>query len=107
MSRSGGGGGEESFQRASSWALGWNTIRRVISSSVLTFCCGVHESCIKTWLSWFLFQQSVQLAAVEKKYHLLKEEAVKFQDMENKISTISEKCEMVPSLTKQLEDLNI
>uniref|UniRef100_A0A2D4FWE2 Inhibitor of nuclear factor kappa-B kinase-interacting protein n=1 Tax=Micrurus corallinus TaxID=54390 RepID=A0A2D4FWE2_MICCO len=58
-------------------------------------------------LSWFLFQQSVQLAAVEKKYHILKEEAVKFQDMENKISTISEKCEMVPSLTKQLEDLNV
>ncbi|XP_070612002.1 inhibitor of nuclear factor kappa-B kinase-interacting protein isoform X6 [Erythrolamprus reginae] len=42
-------------------------------------------------LSWFLFQQSVQLADVEKKYHILKEEAVKFQDMENKISTISEK----------------
>ncbi|XP_026549979.1 inhibitor of nuclear factor kappa-B kinase-interacting protein isoform X2 [Notechis scutatus] len=58
-------------------------------------------------LSWFLFQQSVQLAAVEKKYHILKEEAVKFQDMENKINTISEKCEMVPSLTKQLEDLNV
>lgn len=31
------------------------------------------------------------MAAVEKKYHILKEEAVKFQDMENKISTISEK----------------
>ncbi|KAM3833217.1 inhibitor of nuclear factor kappa-B kinase-interacting protein isoform 2-T2 [Vipera latastei] len=44
-------------------------------------------------LSWFLFQQSVQLAAVEKKYHILKEEAVKFQDMENKINTISEKFE--------------
>ncbi|XP_070612000.1 inhibitor of nuclear factor kappa-B kinase-interacting protein isoform X4 [Erythrolamprus reginae] len=58
-------------------------------------------------LSWFLFQQSVQLADVEKKYHILKEEAVKFQDMENKISTISEKCEMVPSLTKQLEDPNV
>ncbi|XP_034259683.1 inhibitor of nuclear factor kappa-B kinase-interacting protein isoform X2 [Pantherophis guttatus] len=42
-------------------------------------------------LAWFLFQQSVQLAAVEKKYRILKEEAVKFQDMENKISTISEK----------------
>ncbi|XP_063164783.1 inhibitor of nuclear factor kappa-B kinase-interacting protein isoform X1 [Candoia aspera] len=58
-------------------------------------------------LSWFLFQQSVQLSAVEKKYHILKEEAVKFQDMENKISIMSEKCEMVLSLTKQLEDLNI
>ncbi|XP_007420258.1 inhibitor of nuclear factor kappa-B kinase-interacting protein isoform X1 [Python bivittatus] len=42
-------------------------------------------------LSWFLFQQSVQLAAIEKKYHILKEEAVKFQDMENKISIMSEK----------------
>ncbi|XP_063164785.1 inhibitor of nuclear factor kappa-B kinase-interacting protein isoform X2 [Candoia aspera] len=42
-------------------------------------------------LSWFLFQQSVQLSAVEKKYHILKEEAVKFQDMENKISIMSEK----------------
>ncbi|KAG8138000.1 hypothetical protein E2320_003931 [Naja naja] len=36
-------------------------------------------------------EESVQLAAVEKKYHILKEESVKFQDMENKISTISEK----------------
>ncbi|KAM6437706.1 inhibitor of nuclear factor kappa-B kinase-interacting protein isoform 2-T2 [Liasis olivaceus] len=58
-------------------------------------------------LSWFLFQQSVQLAAIEKKYHILKEEAVKFQDMENKISIMSEKCEMILSLTKQLEDLNV
>ncbi|XP_062989808.1 inhibitor of nuclear factor kappa-B kinase-interacting protein isoform X1 [Elgaria multicarinata webbii] len=44
-------------------------------------------------LTWFLFQQSAQLAAVEKKYHLLKQDAVKFEDMENKINIISEKFE--------------
>ncbi|XP_070611997.1 inhibitor of nuclear factor kappa-B kinase-interacting protein isoform X2 [Erythrolamprus reginae] len=55
-------------------------------------------------LSWFLFQQSVQLADVEKKYHILKEEAVKFQDMENKISTISEKKENRRSAHAQKEN---
>ncbi|XP_058046595.1 inhibitor of nuclear factor kappa-B kinase-interacting protein isoform X4 [Ahaetulla prasina] len=72
------GGGEESSHKTSSWPLGWSTVGRVTVSSVFTL-----------WR--FLFQQSVQLAAVEKKYHILKEEAIKFQDMENKISTISEK----------------
>ncbi|XP_061495491.1 inhibitor of nuclear factor kappa-B kinase-interacting protein [Rhineura floridana] len=44
-------------------------------------------------LTWFLFQQSAQLAEVEEKYHLLKQEAVKFEDMENKINLMSEKFE--------------
>ncbi|XP_062989809.1 inhibitor of nuclear factor kappa-B kinase-interacting protein isoform X2 [Elgaria multicarinata webbii] len=58
-------------------------------------------------LTWFLFQQSAQLAAVEKKYHLLKQDAVKFEDMENKINIISEKCEKTLSLMEQLEDHHI
>ncbi|XP_026549985.1 inhibitor of nuclear factor kappa-B kinase-interacting protein isoform X3 [Notechis scutatus] len=62
-------------------------------------------------LSWFLFQQSVQLAAVEKKYHILKEEAVKFQDMENKINTISEKevasyVSMITNFEQELSTLH-
>lgn len=39
----------------------------------------------------FLFQQSSQLAAVEEKYHVLKQEAEKYQDIENKIKQMSEK----------------
>ncbi|XP_060101208.1 inhibitor of nuclear factor kappa-B kinase-interacting protein isoform X2 [Heteronotia binoei] len=44
-------------------------------------------------LTWFLFQQSAQLAAVEEKYHLLTQEAMMFQDMENKIELMSTKLE--------------
>ncbi|XP_066490496.1 inhibitor of nuclear factor kappa-B kinase-interacting protein isoform X1 [Tiliqua scincoides] len=44
-------------------------------------------------LTWFLFQQSAQLAAVEEKYYVLKQEAEKYQDMENKINLMSEKFE--------------
>ncbi|XP_044310702.1 inhibitor of nuclear factor kappa-B kinase-interacting protein isoform X2 [Varanus komodoensis] len=44
-------------------------------------------------LTWFLFQQSVQLAALEKKYRLLKQDAVKSQDREDKINIMSEKFE--------------
>lgn len=39
----------------------------------------------------FLFQQSAHLADVKEKYNLLKQEAVKFQAMENKITIMSEK----------------
>lgn len=39
----------------------------------------------------FLFQQSGQLAHMEKKYHLLQLETGKCQDMENKVNLISEK----------------
>ncbi|XP_066490497.1 inhibitor of nuclear factor kappa-B kinase-interacting protein isoform X2 [Tiliqua scincoides] len=58
-------------------------------------------------LTWFLFQQSAQLAAVEEKYYVLKQEAEKYQDMENKINLMSEKCEKTLSLMKQVEDLHI
>ncbi|KAJ7329944.1 hypothetical protein JRQ81_016118 [Phrynocephalus forsythii] len=44
-------------------------------------------------LTWFLFQQSTHLAAVDEKYNLLKQEAVKCQAMENKITVMSEKFE--------------
>uniref|UniRef100_A0A8D0DQC0 IKBKB interacting protein n=1 Tax=Salvator merianae TaxID=96440 RepID=A0A8D0DQC0_SALMN len=56
-------------------------------------------------LAWFLFHQSVQLTAIEKKYHLLKQEAEKLQDLENKIKLMSEKCEITLSVMEQLEDL--
>ncbi|XP_060101207.1 inhibitor of nuclear factor kappa-B kinase-interacting protein isoform X1 [Heteronotia binoei] len=58
-------------------------------------------------LTWFLFQQSAQLAAVEEKYHLLTQEAMMFQDMENKIELMSTKCEKTVSLVEQLEDIQL
>ncbi|XP_044310703.1 inhibitor of nuclear factor kappa-B kinase-interacting protein isoform X3 [Varanus komodoensis] len=54
-------------------------------------------------LTWFLFQQSVQLAALEKKYRLLKQDAVKSQDREDKINIMSEKCKKTLSLMEQLD----
>ncbi|XP_067415849.1 inhibitor of nuclear factor kappa-B kinase-interacting protein isoform X2 [Emydura macquarii macquarii] len=58
-------------------------------------------------LTWFLFQQSGQLAHIEKEYHLLQLEAGKCQDMENKVNLISEKCEKTQDLMEQLEALQI
>ncbi|XP_053113833.1 inhibitor of nuclear factor kappa-B kinase-interacting protein isoform X2 [Hemicordylus capensis] len=72
--------------------------RTILSSLSLLACIG---------LTWFLFQQSAQLVAVEEKYHLLKHEAVKFQDIENKINLMSQKCEKTLSLIEQLQDLHI
>ncbi|XP_034982796.1 inhibitor of nuclear factor kappa-B kinase-interacting protein isoform X2 [Zootoca vivipara] len=77
---------------------GWWDPRTASSLLSLIACVG---------LSWFLFQQSAQLAEVEEKYYLLKQEAAKFQDTENKINLISEKCEKTLSLMEQLEDLHI
>uniref|UniRef100_A0A8C8SRL8 IKBKB interacting protein n=1 Tax=Pelusios castaneus TaxID=367368 RepID=A0A8C8SRL8_9SAUR len=58
-------------------------------------------------LTWFLFQQSSQLALMEKEYHLLQLEAGKCQHMENKVNLISEKCEKTQDLMEQLEALQI
>uniref|UniRef100_A0A8C3XV87 IKBKB interacting protein n=1 Tax=Chelydra serpentina TaxID=8475 RepID=A0A8C3XV87_CHESE len=52
-------------------------------------------------LTWFLFQQSGQLAHMEKKYHLLQLEAGKYQDMENKVNLISEKLESSESILQE------
>ncbi|XP_044837680.1 inhibitor of nuclear factor kappa-B kinase-interacting protein isoform X3 [Mauremys mutica] len=52
-------------------------------------------------LTWFLFQQSGQLAHMEKKYHLLQLEAGKCQDMENKVNLISEKLESSESILQE------
>ncbi|XP_048355754.1 inhibitor of nuclear factor kappa-B kinase-interacting protein isoform X3 [Sphaerodactylus townsendi] len=72
---------------------------------------GVAASCLSVMacvgLTWFLIQQSAQLATVEEKYHLLKQEAEKFQDMENKVKLMSTKCEKTVSLVEQLEDLQL
>ncbi|XP_067415850.1 inhibitor of nuclear factor kappa-B kinase-interacting protein isoform X3 [Emydura macquarii macquarii] len=52
-------------------------------------------------LTWFLFQQSGQLAHIEKEYHLLQLEAGKCQDMENKVNLISEKLESSESILQE------
>ncbi|XP_054843916.1 inhibitor of nuclear factor kappa-B kinase-interacting protein isoform X1 [Eublepharis macularius] len=62
----------------------WMDPRTAASCLSLTVCVG---------LTWFLFQQSAQLIAVQEKFHLLKEEAVKFQDIETKIEQMSTKLE--------------
>ncbi|KAJ6656395.1 hypothetical protein lerEdw1_003898 [Lerista edwardsae] len=60
----------------------WMDPRTASGLLTLTACIG---------LTWFLFQQSAHLAAVEEKYHILKRDAEKYQDMENKINLMSEK----------------
>ncbi|XP_009462218.1 PREDICTED: inhibitor of nuclear factor kappa-B kinase-interacting protein isoform X1 [Nipponia nippon] len=52
-------------------------------------------------LTWFLFQQSSQLADMEKKYDFLQQEAEKFLDMENKVNLISEKLESSESILRE------
>uniref|UniRef100_A0A8C8SZ77 IKBKB interacting protein n=1 Tax=Pelusios castaneus TaxID=367368 RepID=A0A8C8SZ77_9SAUR len=52
-------------------------------------------------LTWFLFQQSSQLALMEKEYHLLQLEAGKCQHMENKVNLISEKLESSESVLQE------
>ncbi|XP_053113830.1 inhibitor of nuclear factor kappa-B kinase-interacting protein isoform X1 [Hemicordylus capensis] len=68
--------------------------RTILSSLSLLACIG---------LTWFLFQQSAQLVAVEEKYHLLKHEAVKFQDIENKINLMSQKFESSSDILQEQE----
>ncbi|NXT89136.1 IKIP protein, partial [Anhinga rufa] len=52
-------------------------------------------------LTWFLFQQSGQFAAMEKKYNFLQQEAEKFLDVENKINLITEKLESSESILRE------
>ncbi|XP_074867545.1 inhibitor of nuclear factor kappa-B kinase-interacting protein isoform X2 [Carettochelys insculpta] len=58
-------------------------------------------------LTWFLFQQSVQLSHMEKEFHLLQLEAGKYQNMEDKVNLISEKCDKTQDLMEQLEALHV
>ncbi|XP_037740465.1 inhibitor of nuclear factor kappa-B kinase-interacting protein isoform X1 [Chelonia mydas] len=67
------------------------------SRTVLNLLCLV--ACLL--LTWFLFQQSGQLAHVEKKYNLLQLETGKCQDMENKVNLISEKLESSESILQE------
>ncbi|XP_074797948.1 inhibitor of nuclear factor kappa-B kinase-interacting protein isoform X1 [Natator depressus] len=67
------------------------------SRTVLNLLCLV--ACLL--LTWFLFQQSGQLAHMEKKYHLLQLETGKCQDMENKVNLISEKLESSESILQE------
>ncbi|XP_003221156.1 inhibitor of nuclear factor kappa-B kinase-interacting protein isoform X4 [Anolis carolinensis] len=77
---------------------GWMDLQMVSSLLSLLMCTG---------LIWFLFQQSAQLAAVEEKYHLLKQETIRFQDMENKMNIMFEECEKTASSLEQVEGLHI
>ncbi|XP_074867536.1 inhibitor of nuclear factor kappa-B kinase-interacting protein isoform X1 [Carettochelys insculpta] len=52
-------------------------------------------------LTWFLFQQSVQLSHMEKEFHLLQLEAGKYQNMEDKVNLISEKLESSESILQE------
>ncbi|XP_030321451.1 inhibitor of nuclear factor kappa-B kinase-interacting protein isoform X2 [Calypte anna] len=52
-------------------------------------------------LTWFLFQQSGQIANMEKKYSFLQQEAKKFLDVENKFNLISEKLESSESALQE------
>ncbi|KFR15104.1 inhibitor of nuclear factor kappa-B kinase-interacting protein isoform X2 [Opisthocomus hoazin] len=83
-----------SHNRSSFWMDSWTSLS-IISLAV----------CLV--LTWFLFQQSNQLADMEKKYNFLQQEAEKFLDVENKVNLISEKCEKTGILMEQLEDLQV
>uniref|UniRef100_K7G0D3 IKBKB interacting protein n=1 Tax=Pelodiscus sinensis TaxID=13735 RepID=K7G0D3_PELSI len=52
-------------------------------------------------LTWFLYQQSGQLAHMEKEYRLLQLEAGKCQNMEDKVNFISEKLESSESVLQE------
>ncbi|NXG67361.1 IKIP protein, partial [Hemiprocne comata] len=52
-------------------------------------------------LTWFLFQQSGQLADIEKKYIFLQQETEKFLNMENRLDFISEKLESSESVLQE------
>ncbi|KAH0616774.1 hypothetical protein JD844_028151 [Phrynosoma platyrhinos] len=71
----------------------WMDLRTASSLLPLLMCIG---------LTWFLFQQSAHLAAVEEKYHLLNQDAVKFQDMENKINIMFEKFESSSGILREI-----
>nr|XP_009938420.1 PREDICTED: inhibitor of nuclear factor kappa-B kinase-interacting protein isoform X1 [Opisthocomus hoazin] len=77
-----------SHNRSSFWMDSWTSLS-IISLAV----------CLV--LTWFLFQQSNQLADMEKKYNFLQQEAEKFLDVENKVNLISEKLESSESILRE------
>ncbi|XP_075407247.1 inhibitor of nuclear factor kappa-B kinase-interacting protein isoform X1 [Tenrec ecaudatus] len=68
---------------------GWADPRTGLSLLSLGTCLG---------LAWFVFQQSEKYARVENQYELLKIETNEFQELQSKISLISEKLESSESI---------
>ncbi|XP_077023882.1 inhibitor of nuclear factor kappa-B kinase-interacting protein isoform X2 [Tamandua tetradactyla] len=77
---------------------GWADPRTGLSLLALGTCLG---------LAWFVFQQSEKFAKIESQYQLLKIETNEFQELQNKISLISEKCQKSEAIMKQLKSLQI
>ncbi|XP_051498740.1 inhibitor of nuclear factor kappa-B kinase-interacting protein isoform X2 [Apus apus] len=73
----------------------WLDSRTALSIMSVAFC---------QMLTWFLYQQSGQIADMEKKYNFLQQETEKLLNMENRLNFISEKCEKTQNLMEQLED---
>ncbi|NWU66958.1 IKIP protein, partial [Pterocles burchelli] len=77
---------------SNNWSSFWMDSRTRLSIISLAVC---------LLLTWFLFQQSNQFAAMEKKYNFLQKEAEKFLDMENKVNLISGKLESSESILQE------
>ncbi|XP_028935199.1 inhibitor of nuclear factor kappa-B kinase-interacting protein isoform X2 [Ornithorhynchus anatinus] len=58
-------------------------------------------------LAWFIFQQSEKFASVDNKYQFMEMSAKEFQDLKNKVSLLSEKCEMSDAKIERLKDFQI
>ncbi|KAM5255059.1 inhibitor of nuclear factor kappa-B kinase-interacting protein isoform 1-T1 [Hipposideros larvatus] len=71
---------------------GWVDPRTGVSLLSLGTCLG---------LAWFVFQQSEKFAKVENQYQLLKIETKEFQELQSKISLISEKLESTESILQE------
>ncbi|XP_010006338.1 PREDICTED: inhibitor of nuclear factor kappa-B kinase-interacting protein isoform X1 [Chaetura pelagica] len=70
----------------------WLDSRTALSIMSVAFC---------QMLTWFLYQQSGQIADMEKKYNFLQQENEKFLNMENKLNFISEKLESSESVLRE------
>ncbi|NXF44684.1 IKIP protein, partial [Oceanites oceanicus] len=81
-----------SARTSNNWRSFWMDSRTSLSIISLAVC---------LVLTWFLFQQSGQLADMKKKYNFLQQEAEKFLDVGNKVNLISEKLESSESILRE------
>ncbi|XP_038612819.1 inhibitor of nuclear factor kappa-B kinase-interacting protein isoform X2 [Tachyglossus aculeatus] len=58
-------------------------------------------------LAWFIFQQSEKFTSMDNKYQFMERSAKEFQDLKNKVSLLSDKCEMSDAKIEQLKDFQI
>ncbi|XP_017749449.1 PREDICTED: inhibitor of nuclear factor kappa-B kinase-interacting protein isoform X2 [Rhinopithecus bieti] len=77
---------------------GWADPRTGLSLLSLGTCLG---------LAWFVFQQSEKFAKMENQYQLLKLETNEFQQLQSKISLISEKWQKSEAIMEQLKSFQI